>query len=178
MTKTYKVSLSQVDLRTLYANHYIKAVENLRESVINFQKSPSLYIGSFHQFTHITFVALYEYIFPSELGIYDSNYAHLIERKIFKENFPHGIYVWASLNSMRNRVEHPLDKKTKSHSQKLTIKEIALLHKQLEAALQELFNIWLITPTNTTVVDAANTATEVVEIHTTEVAKTISNTVP
>lgn len=178
MTKTYKVSLSQVDLRTLYANHYIKAVENLRESVINFQKSPSLYIGSFHQFTHITFVALYEYIFPSELGIYDSNYAHLIERKIFKENFPHGIYVWASLNSMRNRVEHPLDKKTKSHSQKLTIKEIALLHKQLETALQELFNIWLITPTNTTVVDATNTATEVVEIHTTEVAKTISNTVP
>jgi retron-type reverse transcriptase len=143
MTKTYKVSLLQCDLRTLYINHYDQAVENLRESIINFQKSPSLFVASFHKFTHITFIALYEYMFPSENGIYDSNYAALIDRKVFKENLPHSLSVWVSLNSMRNRVEHPVDRKTKSHSQKLTINEIDLLHKQLQAALQELFNTWL-----------------------------------
>ena len=143
MMRTYKVSLSHNDLRSLYARHYDKAVENLRESVINFQKSPSLYAGSFHQFTHITFIAFYEYVLPSESGIYDSQYAALMERKIFKETLPCGVEVWKILNTMRNRVEHPVDRKTKSHSQKLTVDEVEFLCKQLQVALQELFDIWL-----------------------------------
>ena len=143
ITRTYQISLSKTDLRLLYANHYNKAIETLRESVISFQRSPSLYVGHFHQFTHITFIAFYEYALPSESGIYDANYAALIERKIFKETLPYGVDSWKNLNNMRNRVEHPVDRKNKSHSQKITVKEIELLHKQIQMALQEMFDFWL-----------------------------------
>ena len=144
MAKPYQVSLlPQNDLRLLYAAHYNKAVESLRESVINFQKSPSQYASSFHQFTHITFIAFYENFLPSELGIYESNYAALIDRKIFRDTFPRGVDIWKELNSMRNRVEHPVDRKTKSHSQKISFKEIDFLDKQLQVALQEIFDVWL-----------------------------------
>ena len=144
MAKPYQVSLlPQNDLRLLYASHYNKAVESLRESVINFQKSPSQYASSFHQFTHITFIAFYENFLPSELGIYESNYAALIDRKIFRDTLPRGVDIWKELNSMRNRVEHPVDRKTKSHSQKISFKEIDFLDKQLQVALQEIFDVWL-----------------------------------
>lgn len=158
----------------MYANHYNKAVENLRESVISFQDSPSSYVSSFHQFTHITLVAFYEYVLPSESGIYDANYAALIERKILRETLPHGVDIWKELNSMRNRVEHPLDRKTKSHSKKITVKEIEFLFKQLQVALQEMFNIWLsvkksesdevVEATPDTVIDAT---TETIKVTTT-----------
>jgi len=142
ITKTYQVSRLENNLRLLYANHYDKAVENLRESVINFQKSPSLYVSSFHQFTHITFIAFYEYALPLESGIYDSNYANLIDRKNFKDALPRGVHVWKELNAMRNRVEHPVDRKTQSHSKKITVQEIEFLYKQLQVAIQEIFNVW------------------------------------
>ena len=170
MMRTYKVSLSHDDLRSLYARHYDKAVENLRESVINFQKSPSLYASSFHQFTHITFIAFYEYVLPSESGIYDSQYAALMDRKTFKETLPCGVEIWKTLNVMRNRVEHPVDRKTKSHSQKLTVDEVEFLCKQLQVALQELFDIWL-SASNTIRLVEVDTTEEVVEFDTTEVVK-------
>jgi len=143
ITRTYQVSLSETDLRLLYANHYNKAIETLRESVISFQRSPNLYVSNFHQFTHITFIAFYEYALPSESGIYDANYAALIDRRIFRETLPYGVDSWKNLNNMRNRVEHPVDRKNKSHSRKITIKEIELLHKQIQVALQEMFDFWL-----------------------------------
>lgn len=143
IARTYKISLSKTDLRSFYANHYDKAIETLRESVIAFQKSPSLYVSHFHQFTHITFIAFYEYALPSESGIYESNYASLFERKIFQETLPYGVNSWKTLNSMRNRAEHPVDRKNKSHSRKITIKEVELLHIQIQVALQEMFDFWL-----------------------------------
>lgn len=176
MKKTYKVSLSQTNLRSFYLKHYDKAVENLRESVINFQKSPSLYTSSFHQFTHITFIAFYEYVLPSESGVYDANYASLIERRAFKDTLPRGVDIWKELNSMRNRVEHPVDRKTKSHSQKLTVKEVEFLYKQLKVALQEMFDAWLSASISTPatvvevatpqVVEVATAATEAIEVTT------------
>jgi hypothetical protein len=143
ITRTYQISLSKTNLRFLYANHYNKAIETLRESVISFQNSPSLYVSHFHQFTHITFIAFYEYVLPSELGIYDANYAALIDRRVFKEALPYGVDSWKNLNNMRNRVEHPVDRKNRSHSQKITIREIELLYKQIQVALQEMFDFWL-----------------------------------
>ncbi|BAZ65788.1 RNA-directed DNA polymerase [Fischerella sp. NIES-4106] len=54
LSTMYRVSLSKFDLRQFYGKHYDKAVELLRESVINYQKSPSSYISSIHQYAHIT----------------------------------------------------------------------------------------------------------------------------
>ncbi|NJN58693.1 MAG: RNA-directed DNA polymerase [Leptolyngbyaceae cyanobacterium SL_5_9] len=143
MTRTYQISLSETNLRLLYAKHYDKAVETLRESVIYFQKSPSLYVSSFHQFTHTTLIAFYEYVFPSEGGILNSYYHDLIHRKSFKEKCPVSVSTWERLNELRNRVDHPIDKKTQSHSKKITVQEIEFLHKQIEVALQEIFDFWL-----------------------------------
>jgi retron-type reverse transcriptase len=155
LTKTYKVNMSLTDLRPYYLNHYDKAVEILRESVINFQKSPSLYASSFHQFSHITIIAFYEYHLSSESGIYDSNYAALLDRRKFKDIFPDSVDIWKSLNAMRNRVEHPVDKRTQSHSQKPTVREVEFLYKQLQVALQDMFDIWLSSSTNITVTNNA-----------------------
>jgi len=142
MVTMYGVDLSsKSDLRPLYGKHYDKAVEQLRESVINYQNSLGSYISSFHQFTHITFLAFYEYFLPNEGGIYESGYAGLIDRKAFRETLPRGVDAWQELNSMRNRIEHPVDRKTKSHSKKLTFKEGKFLKKQLHVALQEMFHI-------------------------------------
>jgi hypothetical protein len=143
ITRTYQISISKADLRLLYTNHYDKAVETLRESVISFQKSPSLYVSSFHQFTHTTLIAFYEYVLPSEGGVLTSYYHDLIHRKAFKEKCPIGVSTWESLNEMRNRVDHPIDKKTQSHSKKVTVQEIEFLHKQIKVALQEIFDSWL-----------------------------------
>jgi len=176
ITRSYQVSLAKTDLRSFYGNHYTKAVETLRESVISFQKSPSLYVSHFHQFTHVTFIAFYEYALPSESGIYDANYAALIERKIFKETLPDGVDAWKKLNHMRNRVEHPIDRKNKSHSQKINLKEIELLHKQIQVALQEIFNFWssVEAPENNTV--ALDVSVVLVEA-TTETVEAIITTV-
>lgn len=161
---TYKISLSKTDLRLFYRRHYDKAIETLQESVNFFHTlRTNLYVRSFHQFTHITFIAFYEYALPSEPGIYDANYAALIDRKIFKETLPYGVDSWKNLNNMRNRVEHPVDRKNKSHSQKITVKEFELLHKQIQVALQEIFNFWLsveIVENDTEIADVSVTSVE------------------
>ncbi len=146
LSTMYKVSLSEYDLRRFYDKHYEKAVEQLRESVINYQKSPSSYISSFHQYAHITIIAFYEFVLPSETGLYDKGYAELLYRKVFRDILPHGIIIWEQLGSMRNRVDHPIDRKTKSHAKKITFQEAEFLDRQLQVALQEMFNTWLNSP--------------------------------
>lgn len=143
IVRTYQVSLSKTNLRLLYANLYDKAIETLRESVISFQKSPSLYVRSFHQFTHTTLIAFYEYVLPSEGGVRTSYYHDLIHRRAFREKCPISVSTWEKLNEMRNLVDHPIDKKTQSHSKKITVQEIEFLHKQIKVALQEIFDSWL-----------------------------------
>jgi hypothetical protein len=143
IVRTYQVSLSKTNLRLFYAGLYDKAIETLRESVISFQKSPSLYVRSFHQFIHTTLIAFYEYVLPSEGGVRTSYYHDLIHRKVFKEKCPISVSTWERLNEMRNLVDHPIDKKTQSHSKKITVQEIEFLHKQIKVALQEIFDFWL-----------------------------------
>jgi hypothetical protein len=155
LTKTYKVNMTLTDLRPYYLNHYDKAVENLRESVISFQKSPSSYASNFHQFSHVTIIAFYEYYLSSENGIYASNYAALLDRRNFKEIFPNSVDIWKSLNEMRNRVDHPVDRRTQSHSRKPSVREVEFLYKQLQVALQDMFNIWLSPSTKITVTSNA-----------------------
>ncbi|MEH1905924.1 MAG: hypothetical protein V7L04_32235 [Nostoc sp.] len=122
--------------------HYERAVEQLRESVSSYHKSPNAYIRTFHQFAHLTLIAFYEYTFPSESGLHDG-YASLTDRKVFTSSLPNGCETWKELGSMRNRVDHPVDKKTKSHSKKITIEETEFFCKKLNVALQEIFNFWL-----------------------------------
>ena len=55
---------------------------------------------------------------------------------------------------MRNRVDHPVDRKTKSHATKITVKEVEFLHKQLQVALQEMFDVWLNSPAPATTLTA------------------------
>ena len=143
VTGTYQIFLSKTNLRLLYADLYDKAIETLRESVISFQKSPSLYVRSFHQFTHTTLIAFYEYALPLEEGVRTSYYHDLIHRKTFKEKCPISVSTWERLNEMRNLVDHPIDRRTQSHSKKITVQEIEFLHKQIKVALQEIFDFWL-----------------------------------
>lgn len=174
--KTYQVSILKTDFRLFYVNHYEKAVESLRESVINFQKSPSLYVSNFHKFAHITFVAFYEYVLPTESGIYEANYAALIDRRVFKDTLPSGVEIWKKLNDMRNRVEHPLDRRTKSYSKKITVEEIEFLYKQLQVALQEIFDFWLnVTPPKADTV--SSTTSETIVEATTETIEAIITTI-
>lgn len=151
ISNMYGVSLSQSDLRLFYGMHYDRAVDKLRESVSNYHQSPSEYIRTFHQFAHLTLIAFYEYVFPSESGLHDG-YAALTDRKVLTHTLPNGLDTWKELGSMRNRVDHPVDKKTKSHSKKITVEEAEFLLKRLEVALQEIFSFWLNSSSITTTV--------------------------
>ncbi|MEH2007566.1 reverse transcriptase domain-containing protein [Nostoc sp.] len=142
LSTIYNVSFSYSNLCPFYSVHYERAVEQLRESVSSYHKSPNAYIRTFHQFAHLTLIAFYEYTFPSESGLHDG-YASLTDRKVFTSSLPNGCETWKELGSMRNRVDHPVDKKTKSHSKKITIEETEFFCKKLNVALQEIFNFWL-----------------------------------
>ncbi|MBD2731615.1 hypothetical protein H6G96_36375 [Nostoc sp. FACHB-892] len=142
LSTMYDVSFSYRNLYLFYGVHYERAVEQLRESVSSYHKSPNAYIRTFHQFAHLTLIAFYEYAFPSESGLHDG-YASLTDRKVFTASLPNGHETWKELGSMRNRVDHPVDKKTKSHSKKITVEETKFFCKKLNVALQEIFNFWL-----------------------------------
>ncbi|ALF54707.1 hypothetical protein ACX27_20730 [Nostoc piscinale CENA21] len=157
ISNTYNVSLPPTNLYLFYRIHYERAVEQLRESVSNYHTSPSAYIRTFHQFAPLTFIAFYEYAFPNESGLHDG-YASLTDRKVFTNSLPNGYETWKELGSMRNRVDHPVDKKTKSHSKKITVEETEFFIKKLNVALQELFNFWLkSTPVPTTSLPVSTT---------------------
>ncbi|MBE9200068.1 MULTISPECIES: hypothetical protein [unclassified Nodularia (in: cyanobacteria)] len=144
LSTMYEVSLSQTDLRDFYKSHYEKAVEHLRESFKNYQQSPSDYIRTFHQFAHLTLIAFYEDILPSEQGIYGKGgYGDLSHRGVFVTTLPNGVNTWKDLGNMRNRVDHPVEQNTKSHSRKITVKEAEFISKKLKVALYEIFDIWL-----------------------------------
>jgi hypothetical protein len=145
LSTMYNVSRLPEDLRPLYLSHYDKAVEHLRSSVVAFHdhRLTDEYISNFHQFIHLTLVAFYQQVLPSESGLFDG-YAALTDRKAFSEKLPRGLDTWKTrLGPMRNRVEHPIDKNTKLHSTKITNGEVEYLFKQLPLALQELFDVWL-----------------------------------
>uniref|UniRef100_A0A0C1R3Y7 Uncharacterized protein n=1 Tax=Tolypothrix bouteillei VB521301 TaxID=1479485 RepID=A0A0C1R3Y7_9CYAN len=142
LSTMYNVSLSYSNLCLFYGVHYERSVEQLRESVSSYHKSPNAYIRTFHQFAHLTLIAFYEYTFPSESGLHDG-YASLTDRKVFTNSLPNSYETWKELGSMRNRVDHPVDKKTKSHSKKITFEETKFFCKKLNVALQEIFNFWL-----------------------------------
>lgn len=156
LSTIYNVSFSYSNLCLFYGVHYERAVEQLRESVSSYHKSPNAYIRTFHQFAHLTLIAFYEYTFPSESGLHDG-YASLTDRKVFTASLPNSYETWKELGSMRNRVDHPVDKKTKSHSKKITIEETEFFCKKLNVALQEIFNVWLNSSPVTTSVPVSTT---------------------
>ena len=145
LASMYGVILSSDDLRPFYRSHYVEAVRHLRDSVSAYHQSTNAYVGTFHQFAHLTLIAFYEHVLPSEGGLFDG-YAALTDRKAIKELLSRGIDTWRRLGSMRNRVDHPVDKVTKTHSKKIAVKEVEDLSKELRVSLQELFDIWLNTP--------------------------------
>lgn len=148
LSTMYNVDLSIKDLRPLYGPHYNRAVEQLRESVSAYHKSPSDYISAFHQFIHLSLIAFYQYVLPTEAGLFEG-YARLTDRQILTQTFPRGITTWKRIGQMRNRVEHPVDKNTQTHSQKITVKEAEDIYKELQVALQEMFDIWVSAPAPT-----------------------------
>ena len=157
LTSMYDVSLSAKDLRYCYVAHYDRAVEKLRESINHYHTSPDDYIRTFHQFAHITLIAFYEHVFPSEGGVYEG-YAQLINRKLFTQHMPSGHEVWLKLGSMRNRVDHPVDSKTKAHSKKIGVNEVEMLKKEIKVALQEIFDFWLTFPSAVVPTSTATTS--------------------
>lgn len=143
---TYKVTLQHNDLRNFYGNEYDAAVEHLRMSESAYHSTPNEYIRMFHQFAHITLIAFYQYVLPSESGLYERDYSGLTNQKTFSEKVPRGLDTWKRLGSLRNRVDHPIDRKTKTHSKKITVKEAEDTLKELQVALQELFDVWTNNP--------------------------------
>lgn len=141
----YEVSLDTNDLRPFYLNHYDLAVERLRESIIATSRSNDAYVSKFHQFAHLTLIGFYEFSLPAESGLYEG-YARLTDRQIFSNTLPLGVDTWKRLGGLRNRVDHPVDKKTQAHTKRITTKEVNLLQKELRVALQELFDVWLNSP--------------------------------
>lgn len=86
-------------------------------------------------------IAFYKYVLSSEGGLHEG-YANLIDRKVFTGKLPRSFNTWKRLGSLRNRVDHPVDSKTKTHSAKITVKEIEDIFKELQVALQEMFDNW------------------------------------
>ncbi|XZF64460.1 MAG: hypothetical protein ACSI46_07040 [Gloeotrichia echinulata DVL01] len=140
----------------LTANSIWFAFYHIAFSLNSSHKSPNAYIRTFHQFAHLTLIAFYEYTFPLESGLHDG-YASLTDRKVFTTSLPNSYQIWKDLGSMRNRVDHPVDKKTKSHSQKITFEETEFFRKKLNVALQEIFNFWLNSSPVTTSVPVSTT---------------------
>jgi hypothetical protein len=141
----YEVSLSMNDLRAIYCVHYDESVKRLREAVSAFHRSPGDYVRTLHQFAHLTLIAFYEYVLPAESGVYDG-YARLTDRAPFSQRLPQYFQVWKNFASLRNRVDHPVDKNTQTHSKPITHREMEHLHKSVKLALQELFDVWLGSP--------------------------------
>ena len=158
LSNMYHVSLSCNNLRSFYSANYDRAVEHLRDSVSHYHKSPGKYVSTFHQFAHITLIAFYKHVLPSEEGL--KNYGSLTHRTAFTNILPRSFDTWKRLGSMRNRVDHPFDENTKSLSKKITFQEVEFLYKELQVALQEAFDVWLSTP--------ITTSTETVEVITAE----------
>lgn len=142
LSTMYSVRLEADDLRPFYNSHYDRAVEQLRDSVSAYHKSPSSYISSFHQFVHLTLIAFYQHVLPSESGLFEG-YANLTNRSALANCLPRGINTWKRLGPMRNRVDHPIDRNTKTHSKKITVKEVEDIYRELQVSLQEMFDIWL-----------------------------------
>jgi hypothetical protein len=143
LLKTYDVSLQTKDLRGLYLNHYDHALPHIRNSISAYHRNPDEYISEFHKFAHLTIIAFYESVFPSETGLISKEgYGGLVNRSIFTQTLPNGLTVWKDLGALRNRVDHPVEVKTGTHSRKIEYKEMDDIFKRLKVALAELFEIW------------------------------------
>jgi hypothetical protein len=142
MTAMYKVQVSIPDLRDLYGDHYKDCVHDLRKSTIEYHRSPSDYVHYFHRFIHLTLIAFYESVLPNEIGLYEG-YARLTDRKVLSDLLPEGIKTWKDLGGLRIRVDHPVERKTKARSRKITVKELEFFFKKIQFSLQELFNVWI-----------------------------------
>jgi hypothetical protein len=138
----YDVKLARNHLKVIYNGHYDKANRYLRESVRAFHQNPSKFVSEFHQFAHLTLIAFYESCLPQEEEVYEG-YARLTDRAIMRSILPKGIETWKRLGSLRNRGEHPVDRKTKTHTKPISVKEVEDLHKELKVSLQELFDFWI-----------------------------------
>ncbi len=156
LVKEYNVTLTSMDLRSLYAAHYQACIRELRGSVSAYHQSPDEYIRFVHRFGDLTLRAFYATMLPNEKGL--DEYHSLTDRKTFSEKCPKGLDSWKKLGLLRNRVDHPVDRKTQMHSKHITVKEADDMRKELQVAFQELFDVWLNsappvvgTPTSTTV---------------------------
>lgn len=136
------VKLNISDLRNIYGSHYNECVKALRRSTIEYHKSPDEYIHYFHRFIHLTLIGFYETVLPTETGLYEG-YASLTDRRVLTELLPIGIIVWKELGGLRTRVDHPVERRTQTHSRKISVKELELFFKRIQPALQELFDIWI-----------------------------------
>jgi hypothetical protein len=88
-------------------------------------------------------VLFYESVFPTETGLMSRDgYGGLVNRSVFSQTLPKGLTVWKDLGLLRNRVDHPIDAKTGTHSRKIDYKEMYDIFKRLKVALAELFEVW------------------------------------
>ncbi|MGB8982183.1 MAG: hypothetical protein WCC12_09920, partial [Anaerolineales bacterium] len=143
MIKMYGVSLNLKDLRGLYLQHYEPAISPLRNSISAYHKNPDEYISEFHKFVHLTIIGFYESVLPTEAGLYSNEgYGGLVNRSIFSQTLPNGLSTWKDLGGLRNRVDHPVDTKTRTHSRKIEYKEMHNIFQRLKVALAELFEVW------------------------------------
>ena len=96
-----------------------------------------------HQFAHLSIVAFYEMVLPNEQNLYEANgYGGLVNRSVFSQTLPRGLDTWKELGGLRNRVDHPIDAKLKSHSREIEYKELENIYKQLKIAFSEMLDVW------------------------------------
>lgn len=138
----FNVNVGEDSLRPLYGRNYDAAAGYLRKSVEFFYSSNNDFVHNFHQFAHATLVAFYEYVLPASGNPRAMDYSGLWQNADFKAHTPNGSKAWEVLGELRNRVDHPIDRRTRLYSEQIKNKEVDNIKRQLSVALQELFIEW------------------------------------
>lgn len=142
----FSVNVDEVSFRSLYGQNYDEAARHLRKSVEFFYSSNNDFVRNFHQFAHVTLVAFHEYVLPSLGSPLEMDYSALWQHRGFKEHTPDGNKTWERLGELRNRVDHPIDRKTQFYSEPIKNNESNNLKQQLNVALKELYAAWIAAP--------------------------------
>ncbi len=142
----FNINVAEDSLRRLYGRNYDVAAGHLRKSVEFFYSSNNDFVRNFHQFAHVTLVAFHEYVLPASGNPLAMEYGSLWQHAGFKVHTPNGSKAWEILGELRNRVDHPVNHKTRFYSERIKNNEVDNIKRQLSVALQELYEAWIAAP--------------------------------
>jgi len=142
----FSVNVAVSDFRNYYGLHYDRASKHLRKAVEYYYSSNNDFVRNFYQFAHLTLIAFHQYVLPGRSDPTSMDYSDLWKHSDFRARTLLGNSTWEKLGNLRNRVDHPIDRSTRLHSETIKNKEADFLKKQLSVALQELYQEWIAAP--------------------------------